>query len=153
MGVSRTPTQQARRTWNGIGCLSSIVKNAFENISKLLKPYMLTPNYVDLANDGITSILQDTEIDIGIRWEKGRFLQSGAPVLDEKLVNDVLGIPRLQSIGVSLIHSKKDLTTSNTQPDETRSPTADVHDMPCAAKAFAINRLIPSDRICAIGNP
>lgn len=78
--------------WNGMGCLSSIVKNDFEKCLQAIEALYAHPNYVDLANDGITSILQDTEIDIGIRWEKGRFLQSGAPVLDEKLVNDVLGI-------------------------------------------------------------
>ena len=29
---------------------------------------------------------------MGIRWENGRFLPSGAPVLDQKLVDDVVGI-------------------------------------------------------------
>ena len=78
--------------WNGPNCLSSVVKNDFEKCLQAIEALYAHPNYVDLANDGITSILQDTEIDIGIRWEKGRFLPSGAPVLDEKLVNDVLGI-------------------------------------------------------------
>ena len=79
--------------WNGIGCLSSVVKSDFEKCLQAIEALYGHPNYADLAHDGITSILQDAEIDIGIRWEKGRFLPSGAPVLDEKLVNDVLGIP------------------------------------------------------------
>ena len=95
--------------WNGMGCLSSVVNSDFEKCLQAIEALYAHPNYVGLANDGITSILQDTEIDIGIRWEKGRFLPSGAPVLDEKLVNDVLGIiSSSQYKGVS-IHSKKDL--------------------------------------------
>lgn len=78
--------------WRGLNCLSSVVNNDFEKSLQAIEALYTHPNFVDLANDGITSILQDTEIDIGIRWEKGRFLPSGAPVLDEKLVNDVLGI-------------------------------------------------------------
>lgn len=78
--------------WRGINCLSSVVNNDFEKSLQAIEALYAHPNFVVFANDGITSILQDTEIDIGIRWEKGRFLPSGAPVLDEKLVNDVLGI-------------------------------------------------------------
>ena len=75
------------------GCLSLVVKSDFEKCLQAIEALYTHPHYADRANHGITSILQDTEIDIGIRWEKGRFLPSGAPVLDEKLVNDVLGIP------------------------------------------------------------
>lgn len=78
--------------WNGLGCLSSVINVDFEKCLKAIEALYAYPNYADLARDGVTSILQDTEIDIGIRWERGRFLPSGAPVLDEKLVNDVLGI-------------------------------------------------------------
>ena len=78
--------------WRGSNCLALVVNNDFEKSLQAIEALYAHPNFVDLANDGITSILQDTEIDIGIRWEKGRFLPSGAPVLDEKLVNDVLGI-------------------------------------------------------------
>ena len=78
--------------WKGINCLSSVVNNDFEKSLQAIEALYAHPNFVDLANDGITSILQDTEMDIGIRWEKGQFLPSGAPVLDEKLVDDVLGI-------------------------------------------------------------
>ena len=78
--------------WRGMNCLSSVVNNDFEKSLQAIEALYAHPNFVDLANDGITSILQDTEMDIGIRWEKGQFLPSGAPVLDEKLVDDVLGI-------------------------------------------------------------
>jgi hypothetical protein len=78
--------------WSGPNCLSSVFKSDFEKCLQAIEALYAHPNYADRANGGITSILQDTEIDIGIRWEKGRFLPSGASVLDEKLVNDVLGI-------------------------------------------------------------
>jgi hypothetical protein len=38
----------------------------------------------------IENILYLSEVDLGIRWHEGRFLPSGSPLLDEKLVNDVL---------------------------------------------------------------
>lgn len=38
----------------------------------------------------ILQILSDSEIDLGIRWEKGRFIKSGAKLLDNKLVNEPL---------------------------------------------------------------
>jgi len=39
----------------------------------------------------VRKILDESEIDLGIRWKDGRFLPAGAPLLDEKLVNDILG--------------------------------------------------------------
>ncbi|HEV8619884.1 MAG TPA: hypothetical protein VGQ79_02530 [Nitrospiraceae bacterium] len=38
----------------------------------------------------IENILHLSEVDLGIRWHEGHFLPSGSPLLDEKLVNDVL---------------------------------------------------------------
>jgi hypothetical protein len=38
----------------------------------------------------IKQLIIESEVDIGIRWENGRFIKSGAKLLDEKLVNDPL---------------------------------------------------------------
>jgi hypothetical protein len=38
----------------------------------------------------IKQLIIESEVDIGIRWEDGRFIKSGAKLLDEKLVNDSL---------------------------------------------------------------
>ena len=46
--------------------------------------------YRDKANNLIVSLLEESEVDLGIRWENGRFIKSGAKILDDKLVNDVL---------------------------------------------------------------
>jgi hypothetical protein len=45
--------------------------------------------------DAIVSfVLSESEIDLGVRWENGVFIKAGAPLLDEKLVRDVLGWAR-----------------------------------------------------------
>src|SRR5205085_4653646 len=38
----------------------------------------------------IESLLKDSEMDLAIRWENGRFIRSGAKLLDENLVNEPL---------------------------------------------------------------
>jgi hypothetical protein len=40
----------------------------------------------------IVQLFSESEVDLGARWKNGEFLPSGAPMLDEKLVNDVLGM-------------------------------------------------------------
>jgi uncharacterized protein (UPF0332 family) len=38
----------------------------------------------------VKQLLEESEIDLGVRWENGRFIKSGAKLLDDKLVNDIL---------------------------------------------------------------
>jgi hypothetical protein len=38
----------------------------------------------------IRRLLNESEVDLGIRWESGQSIRSGATLLDEKLVNDQL---------------------------------------------------------------
>ena len=38
----------------------------------------------------IHRLLPDSEVDLGIRWEKGQFVKSAGALLDERLVNDPL---------------------------------------------------------------
>ena len=40
----------------------------------------------------ITTAIGQSEIDLGIRWENGHFYPAGSALLDEKAVNDVLGL-------------------------------------------------------------
>jgi len=42
----------------------------------------------------VTFVLNESEIDLGVRWENGVFVKAGAPLLDDKLVRDVLGWAR-----------------------------------------------------------
>lgn len=46
----------------------------------------------DTLDHIIETIFAQCETDIGIRWNNGHFLPAGAPALDDRLVNDVLGI-------------------------------------------------------------
>lgn len=46
--------------------------------------------YRDKANKLIINLLAESEIDLGVRWKNGKFIKSGAKLLDDKLVNDVL---------------------------------------------------------------
>ena len=38
----------------------------------------------------VTSTLKDSEIDLGITWEEGLFIRTGAKILDQELVNESL---------------------------------------------------------------
>jgi hypothetical protein len=38
----------------------------------------------------LASILEESEVNLGVQWKNGYFLRSGAELLDQKLVNDVL---------------------------------------------------------------
>ncbi len=41
-------------------------------------------------DETIPGLLAESEVDLGIRWENGRFIPAGAEILDERLVNDQL---------------------------------------------------------------
>jgi hypothetical protein len=41
-------------------------------------------------NNEINAILVESEIDLGIKWEKGQFIRSGVQLLDDAIVNDPL---------------------------------------------------------------
>lgn len=47
-------------------------------------------SYHQRVNNFIKQILNESEVDIGVRWEGGRFIRAGAKLLDDKLVNDIL---------------------------------------------------------------
>jgi len=38
----------------------------------------------------IQSLINESEVDLSIRWKKGKFIKSGANLLDDKLVNDII---------------------------------------------------------------
>ena len=46
--------------------------------------------YRSHVDELIKQIISESEIDIGIRWENGKFVKSGAKLLDDVLVNDIL---------------------------------------------------------------
>jgi len=67
-------------------------KDFFRNVQALEALYRsITDNtkQKDLGNL-IQRLLDASEVDLGIRWENGRFIRSGAALLDEGLVNNPL---------------------------------------------------------------
>lgn len=46
--------------------------------------------YREALDSTISKTLDEAELDLGIRWENGRFIRSGAKLLDENLVNESL---------------------------------------------------------------
>lgn len=62
------------------------------NVRAVEALYLVLPDqHADRLSSYIKSILDLSEIDLGIRWHKEQFIPSGSSLLDEKLVNDVLG--------------------------------------------------------------
>ncbi len=63
----------------------------FRNLLALETFYQSLDYYKKVELDMlIKQLIDESEFDINIRWVKGRFLKSGAKLLDEKLVNDIL---------------------------------------------------------------
>ena len=72
--------------------ISEYIGNHFlRNLQALEKFYQVCPIYRkgELAKL-IDRLFEESEVDLGVRWENGRFIRSGAKLLDEKLVNDII---------------------------------------------------------------
>jgi len=67
-------------------------KDFFRNVQALEALYLCFTD--DTKRKDLESLIQTlldaSEVDLGIRWENGRFIKSGAAFLDEGLVNDPL---------------------------------------------------------------
>jgi hypothetical protein len=59
---------------------------ALEAFYKAVIPSGLEKDLSEIIND----LLLESEVDLGIRWLQGRFIKSGAKLLDEELVNKSL---------------------------------------------------------------
>lgn len=76
--------------------LSRIHKGDFVSCLKLLESLYAyskensPPDAIELLELSIKNAIERSDTDLGIRWHDGKFLQSGAKELDEKLVIDVL---------------------------------------------------------------
>ena len=49
-------------------------------------------DYSAWANEAAKQLLDECEVDLSIRWQDGQFHPSGSPLLDEELVDNVLGL-------------------------------------------------------------
>jgi hypothetical protein len=89
--------------------LSSIIGDNYHVHLRTLEALYQWPRAKDLVDNAVMEILADSEVDLGIRWNNGHFLPSGSPLLDEKLVNDVLGILGVKGHDGVLVPFKKGL--------------------------------------------
>lgn len=78
--------------WTGWGRIKDVLGDDYHLHLRAIEALYENPETRDVTDKEIKTILLESEIDIGIRWENGHFLPSGSTLLDEKLVNDVLGI-------------------------------------------------------------
>jgi len=63
----------------------------YANLQALEAYYAAVPSYEkEEVGKLILRILEESELDLGVRWEVGRFIPSGAEFLDETLVRDNL---------------------------------------------------------------
>lgn len=76
--------------YTGIYCLSSILGDDFFVHLRALEALFKNADTKQLTDEAAKSFIDDSELDLGVRWQNGQFIASGSPLLDEKLVDDVL---------------------------------------------------------------
>ncbi len=62
----------------------------WQNVRATEALYKVLPRHREQISDLIETIMDLSEVDLGIRWYNEQFLPSGSKILDDKLVNDVL---------------------------------------------------------------
>ncbi|MEW6616168.1 MAG: hypothetical protein AB1401_12005 [Thermodesulfobacteriota bacterium] len=62
----------------------------YRNLQALETFYQTSGGYRSTVDQLIKLILSESEVDLGVQWTNGRFIKSGAELLDEKLVDDSL---------------------------------------------------------------
>ncbi len=88
-------------------------------IEALYKSLKQQENKADL-DTRIKEVFGQSEVDLGIRWEKGIFLPSGAALLDERLVNDILhwlADPKYESVSTPYEKALRHLIEVDRRPE------------------------------------
>jgi hypothetical protein len=115
--------------WTGWGCLPTILGDSFNEHVRVLEAMYEFPLTREMAESSIKTVLKEAEIDIGIRWDKGRFLPSGSALLDEKLVNDVLeSIAKQDGVLVPFRKGLDHFLHSNNKPELLSDVVTDMHE-------------------------
>lgn len=126
--------------WKGLGCLSNIIGDSFdEHLRALEALYEYEPTRT-LAESSIMLALKEAEIDLGVRWSKDCFLPSGSALLDETLVNDVLGSRIQTSVIVPFKKGLDHFLHSNKKPALLSDVVTDMYEaLEAQAKIIAGN--------------
>ena len=88
-----------------------IGRDFYRNLLALETIYNSLEEFYDKkeCNMLINLLMTESEIDLGIIWQNGRFIKSGAKLLDDKLVNDVIHWLRENKYSSVLIPFEKGL--------------------------------------------
>jgi hypothetical protein len=126
--------------WKGYGCLTNIIGDSFDEHLRALEAlyeYELTRTMAEVR---IKKALSEAEIDLGIRWSKDGFLPSGSALLDEKLVNDVLGSKAQAGVMVPFRKGLDHFLHSNRKPVLLSDVVTDMYEaLEAQAKIIADN--------------
>jgi hypothetical protein len=91
----------------------------------------------------LKALLGESEVDLGVRWDRGKFLPTGATLLDERLVNDPLrwlGDPRFLSIRGPFAKGLEHLLHSEAKPDLRPDVLTDMYEaLEATAKTVCAN--------------
>lgn len=123
--------QKLGERWKGSGSLGNLIGDNFESCMHAVEALYSHPNHIGEADRIANSIMEEMEIDIGIRWENGRFLASGAPALDKALVDDVLGLIQTtasQGINQAFTKGLHHLLNSSKKPELLSDVVADMYE-------------------------
>jgi len=72
--------------------LSTHVGSGFEQNLQALEILIQSPYTKDITKRWVDKFLTESEVALGVRLHDGKFFPAGSPLLDERLVNDVLGL-------------------------------------------------------------
>ena len=82
-----------RTSWPAKPDVSKYIKGEFYRCVQALEVVyekMPSTQHKGVMTEFIHRVLSQSEVDLGIRWDHGRFIRAGAELLDEHLVNDPL---------------------------------------------------------------
>jgi hypothetical protein len=89
--------------------LREIVGRVFHDNLKAIEYVRQATHNKSALDQIVAQILGESEVDLGVRWEDGVFVKAGAPLLDDKLVRDVLGWARYKKYETVLAPFEKGL--------------------------------------------
>ena len=91
----------------------------------------LNPKIQEEMESMIQTILDDAEIDLGVRWQVGKFVPAGAQLLDDRLVNDPLRWLRIegyQSVLTAYEEGLNHFLEANNRPQLLSDVVTDMHE-------------------------
>lgn len=93
--------------------------------------YEVIPSKRSEIDEIVKALIKESEVNLSICWKKGKFFREGAPILDEKLVNNVLGwfeSPHLKSVLSPFQKGLRHLLDSESRPELVNDVITDMYE-------------------------